>query len=129
MGVSENYRVYISSEGLSYASRGDATLNLATYKGVLLAKIYEHFGDHLKMLLTYSPITLKSTAGCAKKNQIKTKQPMIEAFKNINKNIPFKNKLFDESLKLKTNYYEGVDDLVDSYWALQTMIKKERLAL
>ena len=40
-----DYDLYICSEGLSYASRGDATLNLATYKGVLLSKIYEHYGD------------------------------------------------------------------------------------
>ena len=59
--------IYVCSEGLSYDSRGDAGLNLATYKGVLLSKIYEHFGDNLKRLFTYSPITIKATAGCATK--------------------------------------------------------------
>lgn len=129
MGVGDNYRVYIASEGLSFASRGDATLNLATYKGVLLAKIYEHFSDHLKMLLTYSPITIKLTAGVLRKSEIKSKQPMIDSFIDSTDIIPFKYALMGQSLKNKTRYYEGVDDLVDSYWVLKTMIKKEKLTL
>jgi hypothetical protein len=54
----DDYELYICSEGLSYASKGDATLNLATYKGVLLSKIYEHYDEHLKRLFTYSTISL-----------------------------------------------------------------------
>ena len=61
--------IYISSEGLSYGSTGDAALNLATYKGVLLSKLYEHYKGRLYGLYTYSPITLKSIAGCAGKNK------------------------------------------------------------
>jgi len=61
--------IYISSEGLSYGSTGDAALNLATYKGVLLSKLYEHYKGRLYGLYTYSPITLKATAGCAGKNK------------------------------------------------------------
>ena len=64
------YNLYVCSEGLSYASKGDATLNLATYKGVLLSKIYEHYDERLKRLFTYAPITIKSVAGCANKQDI-----------------------------------------------------------
>ena len=44
-------------------------------------------------------------------------------------NNPFKNALVNNQLISKTNFIEGVDDLVDSYWALKTMVKKEKLTL
>ena len=125
----EDYELYVCSEGLSFGSKGDATLNLATYKGVLLAKIYEHYGDNLKRLYTYAPITLKSTAGCAGKETIKLKTAMIQAFIKERNNIPFRVALEKGKLKAKVNYLTGVDDLVDSYWALQTMVKKENLKM
>ena len=125
----EDYNLYVCSEGLSYGSKGDATLNLATYKGVLLAKIYEHYPETLRRLITYSPNTLKSTAGCATKEFRGEKMPMIKAFGRQRINIPFKDAVNDGSLILKTKYVDGVDDLVDSYWALMTMIKKEKLPM
>lgn len=127
--LDSDYNMYVCSEGLSYASKGDATLNLATYKGVLLAKIYEHYDENLKRLFTYSPNTLKSTAGCATKEKRSEKLPMIKAFINEPYNFPFKNALINGDLTAKTNYIEGVDDLCDSYWALRTMIKEEKLVL
>ena len=122
----ESPDIYICSEGLSYDSRGDAGLNLATYKGVLLSKIYEHFGDNLKRLFTYSPITIKATAGCATKEARSLKQPMIQSFCRQAPVTPFKTAVTDGTLVAKTNYIEGVDDLVDSYWTLVTMSKKEK---
>ena len=127
--IQENYNLYVCSEGLSYASKGDATLNLATYKGVLLSKIYEHYGDNLKRMFTYSPNTLKSTAGCATKERRGDKLNMIKAFMKEPINNPFKNALMNNQLISKKNFIEGVDDLVDSYWALKTMVKKEKLTL
>lgn len=123
----QDYDLYVCSEGLSFGSKGDATLNLATYKGVLLSKLYEHYGDNLKRLYTYSPITIKSTAGCANKENMKSKDAMIEAFVKRGHNVLLKSKIKDKTLIAKKNYLTGVDDLVDSYWALQTMIKKENL--
>ena len=125
----DDYELYVCSEGLSYASKGDATLNLATYKGVLLSKIYEHYDDHLKRLFTYSPITLKSTAGCASKEDIKDKTKMIQKYINQNNNIRLRLCLANNYMKNKKNYIIGIDDIVDSYWALQTMIKKENIKL
>lgn len=125
-----DYDLYVCSEGLSFSSKGDATLNLATYKGVLLSKIYEHYGDNLKRLFTYSPNTLKSTAGCATKELRGDKINMIRAFMREPIKNPFRLTLLQpQGLIAKTNYIEGVDDLVDSYWALKTMIKKENLSL
>ena len=125
----ETYKLYVCSEGLSFASKGDATLNLATYKGVLLAKIYEHFGDHLLHLFTYPPIAIKSTAECADKESIKDKSKMIQKYILEDNNIPLRIALSEGKLKAKKNYVSGIDDIVDSYWALQTMVKKEGLIL
>jgi Holliday junction resolvasome RuvABC endonuclease subunit len=124
--LSDDYDLYVCSEGLSMASKGDATLNLATYKGVLLSKIYEHY-PNLKRLFTYAPNTLKSTAGCAVKALSKDKINMIKSFMKENINSPFKTSLIDGTLKAEISYYPGVDDICDSYWAFKTMIKKENL--
>jgi len=75
---------------LSYGSKGDASLNLATYKGVLLSKIYEHYGDALKRLYTYAAMTIKATAGCAGKKDKDIKMPMIDAFCRMAYETPFK---------------------------------------
>lgn len=117
--------IYISSEGLSYGSKGDAALNLATYKGVLLSKLYEHYKGRLYGLYTYSPITLKSIAGCAGKNKQISKTPMIDAYMREPINNKFHNTLVSGGFINKTAYIQCVDDIIDSYWALITMIKKE----
>lgn len=123
--IEKNCPIYVSSEGLSYGSKGDAALNLATYKGVLLSKLYEHYFGRMYGLYTYSPITLKSTAGCAGKNKVKSKTPMIDAFMNEQIEDQFKNNLILGKFINKTSYIACVDDIVDSYWALITMLKKE----
>lgn len=123
--VSYDTPIYISSEGLSYGSTGDAALNLATYKGVLMNKLYEHYKGRLCGLYTYPPITLKSVAGCAGKNKQTSKTPMIDAFMRELVNNKFHNGLISGDFINKTAYIHCVDDIVDSYWALITMIKKE----
>lgn len=125
----EDYDLYVCSEGLSYASKGDATLNLATYKGVLLSKIYEHYGDHLRRLFTYPPISLKATAECAGKDDIKDKSKMIKKYILEKNQIKMRLCLANDMLIAKKNYITGVDDIVDSYWALKTMVKKENIPL
>ena len=122
-----DYELYVCSEGLAYASKGDATLNLATYKGVLLSKIYEHYGDHLARLYTYSPITLKATAGCSSKEDRADKTKMIKKYIAQNNDIKLRLCLANGYMKAKTNYIAGIDDLVDSYWALKTMMQKEKV--
>lgn len=119
--------VIISSEGLSFASNGDATLNLAAYKQCLLNKLYENGFTNIK---TYSPITIKSIAGCSKKGS-QSKTSMIDAINNIT-NIDIHNFLYtivnnSENLKKKTAFIPTVDDLVDSFWCLKTTIIKENL--
>lgn len=119
--------VYIASEGLSFGSKGNATLNLATYKAVLLAKFYETFPYPIKGLYTYAPISVKSTANCAGKDARNKKDPMIHAFLEQDEN-ELSKLLKNGDLKTKNDkYFACVDDIVDSYWVLQTMFKKESL--
>lgn len=126
IGDITNTEIFISSEGLSYGSKGDAALNLATYKGVLLAKLYEHYNQSLKGLYTYPPVTLKSVAGCAKKGELSDKNKMIRAFIKEPVNTKFKENLLKGELMAKTNFIPCVDDIVDSYWAVKTMLVKEK---
>ena len=120
-------KIYIATEGLSYGSRGNVMLDLATYKGVFLGKIYETFKSNLAGLYTYSPITIKSIAGAAGKNNVHSKTPMIDAFLREPDNM-FKLVLKDTTLKNKNNkYFACVDDIVDSYFVLKTMMIKQDL--
>jgi hypothetical protein len=52
---------------------------------------------------------------------------MILAFSREPIDAPLLRAIKDGSLILKTNFVDGVDDISDSYWALRTMIKKEKL--
>ncbi len=118
---------YFSSEGLSFGSQGDATLNLATYKAILLEALYQK--TKIRNIYTYAPISIKSIAGCSKKGMVKDKKCMISAFMNESAlaNSDFQLKLIDGTLIKAKNYYPGVDDIVDSYWCLKTMYIREKL--
>lgn len=76
-------------------------------------------------MFTYPPISLKSTAGCANKENKGDKLAMIKAFSKEKINHPFKDAVLSGMLKASKNYISCVDDLCDSYWALKTMFKKE----
>ena len=123
----DNIPIYVSSEGLAYNSSGDAALNLATYKGVLLSKLYEHYFGRLYGMYTYPPISIKAVAGCAKKDSLKDKTKMIKAFMQENITNKFKENLCNGAFIAKTNFIQCVDDIVDSYWALKTMLVKEKI--
>lgn len=131
-GEKQPCELYLCSEGLSFQSRGNAALDLATYKAILLATLYHHFYIKnenplitLKNVFTYSPITIKSIAGCATKENRGDKNAMIKAFMNENTCTQFQEMLIEGDFTAKKNYKKCVDDIVDSYWAVQTMIKKD----
>ena len=118
-----DYNIYIASEGLSFNSKGSSYLDLATYKGVFLDRLSELYD--LNNIFTFSPITIKATAGCNKGDKRGKKDAMIEAFMELEDSLVIKNK-FHEALKSgilknKVNYKTGVDDLVDSYFCAVTL--------
>lgn len=120
------YGAMIGIEGSSFGSKGDAGLQLAGYRYILMDYLDEIF--NLENIFTYAPLTIKSIAGCASKAN-KGKNCMIEAFKNENINHLLCKNLREnpEILKKKTNYLPTIDDCIDSYWILKTLIIKEKI--
>lgn len=118
---------YIAFEGLSYGSSGDIGIQLGGYKYMLMYELSK--AVPLNQMFTYSPITVKSVAGCAKKGMGKSE--MINAFIEHGPECTFHNELQQNPIKFKNkngkNWIGHLDDLVDSYWVLQTMIVKENL--
>jgi len=118
--------VVIAFEGSSFGSKGDAGLQLAGYRYILVNELGKLYG--LENIYTYAPLTIKSVAGCATKNK-KGKDSMINAFIEKEINHKFRDILKNDSmlLKKKTNFVPGVDDLVDSYFILETLRNKENI--
>ena len=110
----------IANEGFSFGSKGDAVLDLSGYKYILMKELIDNGFQNFK---TYSPITIKATAGCAKRGM--KKEDMIEAFRGQPRTI---HKLIDilyecpEKMKKRTSYVQCLDDIVDSYWCYKTTI-------
>lgn len=117
---------YLSTEGLSFGSTGNEALNLATYKAILLADIAKRL--NIWNFYTYSPITIKSTAGCSKKGSY-SKLNMIESFMKEKPLNDFMLNIINHTdvFKKKVNFIDTVDDIVDSYFCLKTMYKKLKL--
>lgn len=114
--------IIISNESMAFSAKGDATLDLSGYKYILM---YTLINNGYKVFRTYSPITLKKTAGCSKKGM--GKDDMIEALGNESGHLLFeviKDK--KELLKKKTNYVKGLDDIADSYWCFKTALNDEQ---
>ena len=111
--------VVIANEGFAFSAKGDAALQLAGYKYILMNTLIE---NGFKIFKTYSPITIKKTAGCSKRGL--GKDAMIDALSNE----PVDNHLIQilhddpEYLKKKTNYVLCMDDIADSYWCYKTCL-------
>jgi len=122
-----NKNTYLAFEGLSYASTGDMALQLGGYKYVTMNELKNIIP--LSNMFTYSPITCKSIAGCAKRGM--GKADMIDKFIEIGPNCAFRTALKNnpelfQSKKAK-NWIMLVDDLVDAYFVLKTLQIKEKL--
>ena len=117
--------IIIANEGFAFAAKGDAALDLSGYKYILMKELID---AGFKIFKTYSPITIKSTAGCAKKGM--GKDSMITALgKEDNDLHLFIHTIWghNEILRKKTSYVMCVDDLTDAYWCLKTVVKKENI--
>lgn len=116
-----NDNTFISFEGFSYASKGDAVSSLIGYKYILINYLSKYVS--LENMFTYAPISLKKTAGCSQKGS--KKSDIIESF--INEPNTF-SKLIKENKTLfqtkKGNWIIHIDDIADSYFALKTHIEK-----
>lgn len=112
--------VVIANEGFAFSAKGDAALQLAGYKYILMEALKNHGYKNLK---TYSPITIKKTADCSKKGL--GKYAMIEAMGRQIVDHHLISVLHDnpDYLKKKSNYVLCMDDIADSFWNLKTCMK------
>lgn len=118
--ITDKSNIIISNEGFAFSANGNAALDLSGYKYILLYILYQRGFRNFR---TYSPITIKKTAGCSKRGL--GKDDMIKAVseQNIDKH-KFIKTLHDcpEELKKKTAFVLCTDDLADSYWCLRTTL-------
>lgn len=119
-----NNETIIAFEGSSFSSRGNVTLSLTAWRYILIYKLINII--NIDNIHTFSPITIKSAAGCAKRGM--NKKDMINAFiekgpecklRDVLKTTP---ELFMK--KGGNNWIEGIDDIADSLWVLETLRKK-----
>ena len=126
---------YIAFEGMSFGSTGDAVLQLSGYKYLLMHQLSSYVP--LERMYTYAPQTIKKTAGCSVKildpitgkKRTQGKPDMIRAFEKepteFSKKVRENPDLFMK--KGHKSYIELLDDLVDSYWVIQTHKEKQAL--
>ncbi len=116
---------YFAFEGISYGSSGDVILQLGGYKYMIMEKLRNYMP--MENIFTYAPTTVKKTANCSKRGL--GKNAVIESFINNAHNNTLKSAINDdkESFMKKgmKNYIDHLDDLIDSYWVLQTLRDKE----
>jgi hypothetical protein len=111
----------ISFEGASFSSGGNIGAQLYAYKYILMNELTKYIP--LENMYTYAPLTLKSIAGAAKKGMGKSE--MITSFISKNISCKFSEELQKNPDKFKKkgekNWIIGLDDIVDSFWALETL--------
>lgn len=112
----------IINEGLSFSSKGNATLDLSGYKYILMDRMME---SRFTKFFTYAPNTIKKTAECSKKGM--GKEDMIQAA-GCNADVHILNYTIKNDpmmLKKKTAWVPCIDDLADAFWCMKTYIEKE----
>lgn len=110
----------IANEGFSFASSGNAVLDLSGYKYILMSHLID---AGFKDFRTFAPITIKKTAECSKKGM--GKEDMIQAAGKAECEHLFNKAIANnpESLKKKTAWVACVDDLADAYWCMRTVLR------
>jgi hypothetical protein len=120
-------QTYIAFEGTSFASKGNATISLTAWRYILMYKLKGYLS--LDQIFTYSPITIKSIAGCAKRGL--GKKEMIDAFISESIESSFHQAISTTPARFKnkkeTSWISCVDDIVDSYFTLKTLRIKEKI--
>lgn len=118
----------LALEGISYASSGNINIQLGGYKYMLMSELSKYM--ELDNIYTYSPGTVKATANCSKRGL--GKDAMIKAFISNSNDNSLKSYLRNDTTsefkkKNSDNWIDHLDDLVDSYWVLDTLRIKENI--
>lgn len=118
-----NETIKISLEGFSYGSKGNSFIDMVQYNSFLRYRLSEKFGA--KSIYVFQPSHVKKTAGKGNAN----KHYMVKSFQDDVFN--------DDKLRSTTlwqwckdkDYSEKIpkpiDDIVDSYFLVQTILKYE----
>jgi len=126
---------WIVWEGLSFGSSGNVVVQLGGFKYLVMDRLNSKV--EIEHQITYAPTTIKKTAGCSKKitdpitgkKKSQGKPEMIQAFIDTKVDIPLRHAMElsrdDFRKKGDKNWIDHLDDLVDSYWLVQTFIEKE----
>jgi hypothetical protein len=134
--IIETIKPYINNdtkiifEGSSFGSKGNVVIQLTSRRYMLMYKLSSIVS--LENMFTYAPTTVKKTAGCSRKDpdtgKSYTKNDVINSFIINGPECLLKNKLKEnKNIFMKKgykNYQTHLDDLIDSYWVLQTYIEK-----
>lgn len=113
---------HVAFEGLSYGSKGNVMLSLAGWRFIFQSQLAKFIP--IENMFTYPPTTIKKTAGCSKKGM--GKSDMINAFASGKSD--FSEFLNNNKEKFQTksgNWITHLDDIVDSYWCVETLIIKQ----
>lgn len=112
----------VAFEGSSYGSSGNVVLQLAMYSHDLMGMLCNKIS--LENLYVYAPQTLKKVAGCSKEKK-KGKEPMIMAYAKREHTEELAKTILENPLKIKKkggkSWVDGLDDIIDSYWALKCL--------
>jgi len=128
-----NEKTKIAFEGSSFGSSGNVVIQITSRRYMLMHKLTSFIP--LENMFTYAPTTVKKIAGCSKKDPLTgkafTKNDIIDSFiisgPNclLNKNLKENKDNFMK--KGNKNYQTHLDDLIDSFWVLETLKEKEYL--
>lgn len=135
--IKDNVAVF---EGFSFGSKGNRLAQLAGYQYVARADMISNLIDY-ENLFVYSPQSIKSIAGAAKRGE--GKKGMIQQFIEHEDKLPglIDHPFYKEMAKDETSIFrkkgtkrkpigdwiKPVDDIIDAYWIVQTYFKKNNI--
>jgi|688.fasta_scaffold391679_3 hypothetical protein len=113
-------------EGFSFGSTGNRLAQISGYQWVLRYNLFLSGKLKPENLHVYAPMTVKATAG---KGNFK-KEQMIDAFLN-SQDPKVQETTFWQAMTKTPEYFQNkkgawekpIDDLIDSFWVLQTLLK------
>jgi len=115
----------ISIEGPSFSSAGNISYQISGYRYILMRELLNFVSlDHI---YTYAPITIKSIAMASKRDQGKSE--MIDSFIKMAPNCRLFESLNSDPNRFKkrggNSWVTLLDDLIDSFWCIETLRYKE----
>lgn len=116
----------IAIEGISFASPGNTKVQYSGFHYILRLVIHKELGIPYENIYIYAPNAVKKTAGKGNYKKHQMIQAFIESDAPELQNCSMKKSLIEtpelfQSPKAK-NWLKPLDDLIDSWWTLKTLI-------